>query len=76
MQYKEFPSACTAHPRLYCTYFIQAVISLRSVTAVFRKVATSIDPFPKRHRLVHNGRFLKFVAKYCSFNIMSSIEIL
>ena len=34
-----------------------------------------IDLFPKRHRLVHNGRFPKFKALYCSLNMISSTEI-
>ena len=34
-----------------------------------------IDPFPKRHRLVHNGGFPKFEALYCSLNMVISTEI-
>ena len=34
-----------------------------------------IDSFPKRHRLAHNGGFLKFAALYCSLNMVSSTEI-
>ena len=36
----------------------------------------AIDPFPKRHRLVHNGGFPKFKALYFSQNMVNSIEIL
>ena len=35
-----------------------------------------IDPFTKRHRLVHNGRFPKFEALYWSLSMISSIESL
>ena len=35
----------------------------------------SIDPFPKRHRLVHNGRFPKFKALYFGQNMINSTEI-
>ena len=35
----------------------------------------SIDPFPKRHKLVHNGGFPKFEALYCRINMVNSIEI-
>ena len=35
----------------------------------------AIDPFPKRHRLAHNGGFLKFEALYCSLIMVSSTEI-
>ena len=31
----------------------------------------SIDPFPKRHRLVHNGGFPKLEALYCSLNMVN-----
>ena len=31
-----------------------------------------IGPFPKRHRLVHNGGFPKFEALYCSLNTVVS----
>ena len=34
-----------------------------------------IDPFPKSHRLVHNGGFPKLEALHCSLNIVSSTEI-
>ena len=34
-----------------------------------------IDPFTKRHGLVHNGGFPKFEALYCSSNMISSTEI-
>ena len=34
-----------------------------------------IDPFPKRHRLVHNGGFPKFEALYCRINMVNSTEI-
>ena len=34
-----------------------------------------IDPFPKRHRVVHNGGFPKFEALYCSLNMVSSTKI-
>ena len=34
-----------------------------------------IDPFPKRHRLVHNGGFPTFEALYCSPNMVNSTEI-
>ena len=34
-----------------------------------------IDPFPIRHRLVHNGGFPKFEALYCSLNMVKSTEI-
>ena len=33
-----------------------------------------IDPFTKRHRLVHNGGFPKFEALYCSLNMVNSVE--
>ena len=33
-----------------------------------------LDPFPKRHRLVHNGRFPNFEALYHSLNVISSIN--
>ena len=33
-----------------------------------------IDPFPKRHRLVHNGGFPKFKALYCGLNTVNSTE--
>ena len=36
----------------------------------------TIDPFPKRHRLVHNGGFPTFDALYCGQNMVSSTEIL
>ena len=35
-----------------------------------------IDPFPKRHGLVHNGRFAKFKVLYCSLNKVTSTEFL
>ena len=35
----------------------------------------AIGPFPKRHRLVHNGGFPKFEALYCSPNMVGSTEI-
>ena len=35
----------------------------------------SIDPFPKRQILVHNGGFPKFEALYCSVNMVNSTEI-
>ena len=38
-------------------------------------IASHTDPFPKRHRLVHNGGFPKFEALYCSVNIVNSTEI-
>ena len=38
-------------------------------------VLQRINPFPKRHKLVHNGRFPKFEALYCSLNMVSSTEI-
>ena len=34
-----------------------------------------IDPFPKRHRLVHNGEFPKFEVLYYSLNMVSLTEI-
>ena len=34
-----------------------------------------MDPFPKRHRLVHNGGFPKFEALYCRVNMVNSTEI-
>ena len=34
-----------------------------------------IDPFPKGHRLVHNGGFPKSEARYCSLNMVNSTEI-
>ena len=33
------------------------------------------DPFPKRHRLVHNGGFTKFEALYGSLNMVNSAEV-
>ena len=33
-----------------------------------------IDPFPKRHKLIHNGGFPKFEALYCSLNMVNSTE--
>ena len=39
------------------------------------RAAKYIDPFPTRHRLVHNGRFANFEALYHSLNVISSIEI-
>ena len=36
------------------------------------EIAT-IDPFPKRHRLVHNGGFPNSEALYCSLIMVSSI---
>ena len=35
----------------------------------------NIDPFPKRHRLVHNGGFTKFEALCCSLNMVNATEI-
>ena len=34
-----------------------------------------IDSFMKRHKLVHNGGFLKFEVLYCSQNTVKSIKI-
>ena len=34
----------------------------------------AIDPFTKRHRLVHNGGFSKFEALYYSVNMVNSTE--
>ena len=34
-----------------------------------------MDPFPKPHRLVHNGGFPKFETLYCSLYMGSSTEI-
>ena len=34
-----------------------------------------MDPFLKRHRLVHHGRFPKSEARYCGLNMVSSTEI-
>ena len=34
-----------------------------------------IDPFIKRLKLVHNGRFLNLEVLYCSQNIVKSIKI-
>ena len=35
-----------------------------------------INPFSKRHRLVHNGKFPNFEALYCSLDVLNSTEIL
>ena len=35
----------------------------------------SIYSFTKRHKLVHNGGFLKFEVLYCSQNTVKSIKI-
>ena len=35
----------------------------------------AVDPFPKRHRLVHNGGFPKLEALYCSLDMVSANEI-
>ena len=35
----------------------------------------STDPFTKRHKLVHNGKFPKFEALYCNQNTVKSIKI-
>ena len=41
-----------------------------------RQSTDGMDPFPKRHRLVHNnGGFPKFEALYCSLVIANSTEI-
>ena len=41
-----------------------------------QEVATvSIDPFTKRHKLVHNGGFPKFEVLYCSQNTVKPIRI-
>ena len=32
-------------------------------------------PFTKRHKLIHNGRFLKFEVVYCSQHTVKSIKI-
>ena len=37
-------------------------------------VLKTIDPFPKRHRLVHNGGFPTFEALYCGINLVNSSE--
>ena len=37
--------------------------------------AVAIDPFTKRHKLVHNGWFRKFEELYCSQNTVKSIKI-
>ena len=34
-----------------------------------------IDPFTKRHKLVHNGRFPKFEVLYCSCDTVKPIKI-
>ena len=36
----------------------------------------SMDPFMKRHRLVHNGGFTKFEAVHWNLNMVNSIESL
>ena len=36
---------------------------------------TGVDPFPKRHRLIHNSGFTEFEALYCSLNMVNSTEI-
>ena len=38
-------------------------------------VLDATDPFPKLHRLVHNGGFPKFEAVYCIPNMVNSTEI-
>ena len=38
-------------------------------------LTAAIDPFTKRHRLVHNGGFPKSEALYCSPNMISSTEV-
>ena len=40
-----------------------------------RSCLDHIDPFPKRHKLVHNGGFAKFEALYCSINMVNSTGI-
>ena len=35
----------------------------------------SIGPFTKRHKLVHNGGFLKSEVLYCSQNIVKSVKL-
>ena len=48
------------------------------VTSFENKLARrwiSIEPFPKRQRLVHNVGFTNFKALYCSLNMVSSTEI-
>ena len=35
-----------------------------------------IDMFVKRHKLVHNGGFLKFEVSYCRQNAIKSTKIL
>ena len=65
-------------------YFFTPCYFFTFYTALFKKVYFSnfllvnkllfIDLFTKRHRLVHNGRFPKFEALYCSSDMISSTE--
>ena len=54
---------------------ISDFVTVQGVPEKCEQVSKRIDPFPKRHRLVHNGGFLKFQALYCSQNMTNSTEI-
>ena len=43
-------------------------------TWIVLNIVHAIDPFPKRHKLVHNDEFSKFKALYCSLNVVNSAE--
>ena len=63
---------------LTCSICALAAIILQLVVMECQKlhmVDSPMDPFPKRHRLVNNGGFLKFEALYCSVNTVNSTEI-
>ena len=61
------------------TYILAFVYSkslqIRNSVFVIRLTKFFIDPFTKRHELVHNGRFPKSEVLYCSQNTVKSIKI-
>ena len=46
-----------------------------SALAIELNSSKAIDPFPKLHRLVHNGGFTKFKALHCGLNMVNSTQI-
>ena len=58
---------------LYASMSFYAV-RLENSPALLSELFT-IDPFLKRHRLVHNGGFPNLEAMYCSLNMVNSTEI-
>ena len=60
---------------LYLLYLIQKVILTAKITKKCLCSIGFIDPFTKRHKMVHYGRFTKFEVLHFSQNTLKSIKI-